>query len=161
MTSPYTVRPFDEPEMAAARQDHTLYYRMRRFNEILSGERAMVERAFGLWKNRFLSLKEMGGHNEMQEIYRVIEALIVLHNMCIAHGDHPEHIPSLPSEQRTDRASDIEPPDLDGDDPIYHIGGPEVDVHRPIPAHETDEYLKRRGRQFRNAIFNRLVPAHD
>jgi hypothetical protein len=43
-------------------------------------------------KGQFQSLNEMGTHHDIQETYRVIKALMVVHNMCIDHGDKPEDI---------------------------------------------------------------------
>ena len=34
----------------------------------------------------------MGTHHDIQETYKVIKALMVVHNVCIDHGDRPEDI---------------------------------------------------------------------
>jgi hypothetical protein len=59
---------------------------MRAFNKRLSGVRIGVEHAFGMLKGRFRSLKEMGPHADIQEMYKAIEVLLILHNMCIEYG---------------------------------------------------------------------------
>jgi hypothetical protein len=40
-------------------------------------------------KGRFRSLKEMGPYADIQEMYKAIEAMLILHNMCIDYGDKP------------------------------------------------------------------------
>lgn len=56
---------------------------MRAFNLHLSSVRIVVEHSFGLFKGRFPALCGMGPHQDIQEIYKTIEALMVLHNMAI------------------------------------------------------------------------------
>jgi hypothetical protein len=51
---------------------------MRAFNKHLSGIRIGVEHAFGMLKGLFGSLKEMGAHADIQEMYKAIEALLIL-----------------------------------------------------------------------------------
>jgi len=34
----------------------------------------------------------MGPHDDIQEMYKVIKALLILHNFCIDFGDKPEDI---------------------------------------------------------------------
>ena len=65
---------------------------MKAFNKCLSGIQIGVEHAFGMLKGYFGSLKEMWSHADIQEMYKAIEVLLVLHNMCIEYGDKPEDI---------------------------------------------------------------------
>ena len=96
MSTPYTVRPFDETEVRSSDQSTQKW--MRAFNKRLSGIRIEVEHAFGMLKGRFRSLKEMGPHADIQEMYKAIEVLLILHNMCIDYGDKPEDSWESPSE---------------------------------------------------------------
>ncbi|KAF9019501.1 hypothetical protein BDZ89DRAFT_313433 [Hymenopellis radicata] len=127
--------------------------RMRHFNKLLSSVRISVEHAFGALKGRFPSLRCMGAHKDPDDIYRVIEALIVLHNMMLFIGDKPEHIwtMNLDSENQSsgdeDRDEGFEG-DIFEDDPN-------------IPEHETDAWLKAEGYRLRIKIFNDVCPIED
>ena len=86
-SSPYLLRPFSEPELDG-------YYgaeRRRRyaFNQKLSSIRIYIEHVFGLLKSRFQSLRQLGRHEDIKQAYRVIQALMVIHNLCIDFGDQP------------------------------------------------------------------------
>jgi hypothetical protein len=143
-SSPYTIRPFDEPEIAAATAEQKS--RMRAFNRRLSAVRIAIEHTFGLFKGRFPSLRGMGPHKSVQDIYRVIEALMILHNIAIDFKDKPDErwcIDEDPEDQDHDN---------DGDDVVVQdIQGP-----AQVPAHETAEWLKEQGRRKRLAILNQL-----
>lgn len=69
--------------------------RRRRFNRQLSKSRVLVECAFGLLKARFPALNLMGHVSDIKDLYRSIEALMVLHNIC--HGYH-DTVSGLPDE---------------------------------------------------------------
>ena len=90
ISSPYTIQPFDETEIKSV--DKPTQKQMRAFNKCLSGVWIGVEHAFGMLKGRFQLLKEMGPHVDIQEMYKAIEVLLILHNMCIGYGDKPEDI---------------------------------------------------------------------
>jgi hypothetical protein len=122
---------------------------MRAFNKRLSGVRIGVEHAFGMLKGRFQSLKEMGPHADIQEMYKAIEVLLILHNMCIEYGDKPEDIWGYDPKDDFD---DEEVEDIENGDGMIFDGG------EGIPAIETDAWLKRQGRAKRMIIFNDLFP---
>ena len=106
---------------------------MRAFNLRLSGVRIVVEHAFGLFKCRFPSLHGMGPHKEIQDIYRTIEALMVLHNMAIDFRDRPS------DEWRIDKNPDDHDDESNGDEePIIA----DVVGEASVPQYETDDYLK-------------------
>lgn len=136
ISSPWTIQPFDEPEIASA--DQPAQQRMRQFNIRLSSERIRVEHAFGKLKGCFPSLKEMGCHKKIQEMYKVIEALLILHNMCIDYGDVPEHIFDF---DPTDNTILVEV--AAGD---IHFGLVDVTEEADIPWYETDQWIKEEGR---------------
>ena len=89
----------------------------------------------------------MGPHADIQEMYRAIKALLILHNMCIDYGDKPDddwEIDVMDEERLDER-------DEDPDAIIVENG-------ENIPIQETDAWLKRQGRAKRMIIFNDLFP---
>lgn len=66
---------------------------MHKFNRLVSSIRCRVEQAFGILKGRFPSLKLFGTPEDVEDVYRTIEALMSVHNFCIDEGDQPELIP--------------------------------------------------------------------
>lgn len=154
-SSPYVVRPFSEPELLKASAEDQV--RMRMFNKRLSSVRISVEHAFGIFKGRFLSLRVMGPHDDVQDIYRVIEALIILHNFCIEHDDRPEDIYDFVLQLDRD---EYPPDDYDADvneDEDFGYRGITGDAH--IPPYETDHWLKEMGYRKRLALLDELFPA--
>ncbi|ETV67589.1 hypothetical protein H257_16188 [Aphanomyces astaci] len=53
------------------------------YNYIHSRTRTLVERAFGLWKNKFRMFKSPLDHHTPQEMARLIETNMILHNWII------------------------------------------------------------------------------
>ena len=76
----------------------------QRFNQSHTKTRSVVERTYGILKNRFQCLKQGLRLLKMDDCAKVIRALIVLHNMCIEIGD--EESGDLPDTNE-------EAPDLD------------------------------------------------
>ncbi|KAJ3846134.1 hypothetical protein EV368DRAFT_70159, partial [Lentinula lateritia] len=101
ISSPWTIRPFDEPEIASV--DQTKQQRMREFNICLS--------------SRFLSLKEMGWHRNLQEMYK--------HILDFDPSDN-----TIPVEVA---AGDI------------HFGLVDVTQEANILLYETDQWIKEEG----------------
>ncbi|KAF8593744.1 hypothetical protein BDV93DRAFT_412655, partial [Ceratobasidium sp. AG-I] len=64
--------------------------RRRAFNLQFSRGRIVVEWAFGHLKARFPALKRLGAVRDMGDIYRAIEAMMIVHNMCFQLGDAPD-----------------------------------------------------------------------
>jgi hypothetical protein len=50
----------------------------------------VVEWAFGRLKSRFPALKKLGAVRDMDDIYRAIAAMMIVHNMCYELGDAPD-----------------------------------------------------------------------
>jgi hypothetical protein len=122
--------------------------RMRKFNLRVSQIRIVSEHAFGLLKARFPSLKEMGIHRKIQDMYKAIEAMMIIHNICIDWGDRPEDTWDIDS---ADSWSDSEEED---DEIVGGIIGGEPNV----PPHETEDWLLEQGRQKRLILMNELFP---
>lgn len=95
MSTPYTMHPFDKLELGHAPPHEQ--QRMRNFNRRLALIRIRVEQAFGMLKGRFLSLKDLGRHHNIDNAYKAIEAIMVIHNLGIDWGDKPGGHPWLQS----------------------------------------------------------------
>lgn len=147
-SSPYILRPFTEPEVTAASlRDRR---RMRDFNACLSSMRVISEHAFGRLKGRSPSLKDMGHHNNVHDLYKAIEALMILHNICIDWKDEPEYIdPPRPDEEM--------PEEIDANENINIVVAGGTD----IPSHKTNKWLKEEGYRKRQAILDDLFPVTD
>lgn len=152
-STPCTVRPFSQPEIRKA--SPLDQRRMKDFNVALSSVRISVEHAFGAIKGRFPSLRYLGTHADPDEIYRLIEAILVFHNILLFIGDRPEHILKfsdvLGSSDRLD--DDI---DLDAG-----FGGQRFEDRPEVPAHETLDWLKRAGHELRLRILNDVFPIEN
>ena len=111
---------------------------MRTFNRQVSNIWITSEHAFGVLKARFPSLKEMGPHRNIQDMYKAIEALMIIHNICIDWGDKPEDTWDI--EGADDRSDDEEDDGMESS-----IINGEADV----PAHKTERWLLEQGREKR------------
>ena len=90
----------------------------------------------------------MGPHKDIEDVYRTIEALMVLHNTAIDFNDRPS------DEWGHDESLDDQDTEHDGDeDPLIQI----VVGQAQVPAYETDNYLKEQGRIKRLALLNKLL----
>lgn len=148
------MRPFSEPEITKASANDQ--DRMRKFNRRLSSVQISIEHAFGILKGQFLSLRVMGPHDNVQEIYCVIEALIILHNICLEHNDQPEDIYDYVLSLDSD--SELED-DVDADeDDSGNFGCEDVTGEVQVPGHETDNWLKVQGYSKWMALLNELFP---
>ncbi|KAI0039147.1 hypothetical protein FA95DRAFT_1504574, partial [Auriscalpium vulgare] len=81
----FTIRPFNDHDLT---DDPVESARRTKFNRKLSSLRIFVEHAFGRLKGRFPILRNMPGRN-LKEVYRTIEALMIIHNILEAFGDDP------------------------------------------------------------------------
>jgi hypothetical protein len=106
--SPYVLIPFAKNELQVDRR------RRREFNRKISRARIVVEWAFGRLKWRFPALTKLGAVHDINDTYRTIEALMIVHNMCFDHGDAPEYSRARPDGGDAGIADDVD--DLDYDD---------------------------------------------
>ncbi|KAG9081987.1 hypothetical protein FRC06_005296 [Ceratobasidium sp. 370] len=90
--------------------------RRRRFNYRISRARIVVEWAFGRLKGRFPALKRLGAVRDMADIYRAIEAMMVVHNLCHEFSDAPDgfEAQSDDDDETSDHSND--PEDAGGDE---------------------------------------------
>lgn len=125
--------------------------RRRQFNKLLSSVRIDVEHIFGVLKGRFAALKEMGTHNDTQETYKVIEALMTVHNMCVDFGDHPQDIQGFdPADDFVGMTpDDLEEVEILGTRVIPTVGNPDF---------ETEAWMRRKGQEKRARLFRDLIP---
>lgn len=151
-SSPCVLHPFTEPEVNG--QPANEKARRRKFNKRLSSQRIIVEHTFGILKGRFPSLKDLPPEQDIRDTYRVVEALLTLHNMCIDLGDAPDLIPLFDNSDpdRDDSEDDMADVDVSG------YGGVVEDDELELPRWESDEWLREAGRRRRLAILNDLFP---
>jgi hypothetical protein len=143
--SPYILRPYANDEMGTHRQ------RKRTFNRIISGTRVLVECSFGRFKARFPALLAMGTPADIKDLYRTLEALMALHNLCI---DYHDTIDGLPDEY-TQRLLDVRGGEEDDDYLREQFGHEEA--WDDGDATEQEELLVA-GRVFQEECLDILVP---
>ena len=84
----FSIRPFNDYDLTG---NPTEAAQRKAWNRQLSSVRIFVEHAFGHLKGRFPYLCFMPGRN-MTEMYRIIEALMIVHNILEEYGDDPTTI---------------------------------------------------------------------
>jgi len=99
----------------------------------------------GLLKGCFLSLKGMGEHKDIQTICQAIEAMLVLHDICIDWNDHPDTIWEYNSTDIWESWDGVEDR-VDDEDEETEVGIDDIEGGANIPKHETPQYLKDEGR---------------
>ena len=91
---------------------------------------------------------------DVQEMYRVVESLMVVHNLCIDLDDHPM--------DWTETIGNDEAVGEDGGPGIYadvaSYGGVTGDEAVEIPIHETAAALRAAGYAMRQELLDRLCP---
>lgn len=127
---------------------------MRKFNKLISSVRARVEQAYGLLKGRFPSLKLLGTPADMQDAYRTVEALAVIHNFCIDNQDHATSIPGFDGFDQDVYEAVIAAREGNG-------GQAADDGDVEIPGHETNVWLREEGFAMREEIFEELFPEDE
>ena len=105
------------------------------FNKWLSSIQIISEYAYGWIKGHFPSLKAAGKHQDMKELYKAIEVLLVLHNICLDCRDRPEDIPDFDLQELHD--NDNDEADVDPDEDLIIPAD-----NTNIPQHETTEWIK-------------------
>lgn len=131
---------------------------------MISSAHITVEHTFGLWKARFPSLKAMGRHEKVIDLFKAIEALMILHNICLVHGDAPESLPNFEKKYRKERRrarQRRQEQQAANAGVTFNRGFIDVEDDANVPAHETEENLKRMGRMKRQALFDLTVPVPD
>jgi DDE superfamily endonuclease len=146
------VWPFTEPEV----DEYEGAERRRRlaFNKTLSGSRIYIEHTFGLLKSRFQSLRDFGRHEDVNEIYQVIEALMVVHNICIDWNDHP--LDAMDEDWVADMRAGAGDDGYDAE--VISYGNVFYGEEGVVADYETDEWHKEEGRKKRDAILNKHFP---
>jgi hypothetical protein len=126
---------------------------MKDFNFTLSSERIRVEHAFGCFKLRFQSARIMGGHKDVQDVWCAVDALLILHNMCLHYGDHLKHLEEYREDLGNDRAGEerVEPDPHD----FFVFQPPEV------PAIETGAWLKEQGMELCQRLLDLVCPVEN
>jgi len=94
----YSIRPFSDFDLT---NNNAEAADRKQWNVSLSRLRFAIENAFGHLKGRFPSLQNMPGHN-IDEMFRTIEALLIIHNIVEEFGDDPETIPGFNGQEDAD-----------------------------------------------------------
>ncbi|KAG9044264.1 hypothetical protein FS837_008543, partial [Tulasnella sp. UAMH 9824] len=152
--SPYTLRPFAENELGNTLEDKR---RRRKFNKALSSERIEVEHAFGDLKGRFQALKCLGGVDNLGDAFRAVEALTILHNICLDFGDNARELPDFTLEDEyPPGAAEGEDPDVEVE-PEYQAW---LGLARGVQNRrgETDHSMKLAGYTLRLQVLDKVVP---
>ena len=84
----FSIRPFNDHDLT---EDPAEASRRKIFNKKLSQLQIFVEHAFGRLKGRFPHLRRMN-RRHLNEMYRSIEATMIIHNMLEEFGDDPTTI---------------------------------------------------------------------
>ena len=137
------MRPYDEPEIQALPRTEQL--RRRQFNKKLSKARISIEHTFGLLKGRLPGIAEMGDIRNVKNIHRYVHAAIVLHNICIDHGDHPEESLQNGTILEHSRVFD-------------DVTSSEAKSYAQGPGNVSEAALRRAGLQKRDKYLARIVP---
>ncbi|XP_047146181.1 putative nuclease HARBI1 [Hydra vulgaris] len=69
----------------------------RRFNDAYRKTRNVIERCFGVLKNRFYSLQVPIRFSKVENAAKLIVCACMIHNMCLKVGDEGEELPVLPA----------------------------------------------------------------
>lgn len=84
----YSIRPFADYDIT---NDPAESAERKQWNSQLSHLRVAVENAFGRLKGRFPCLRNLPGH-DVREMFRTVEALLIVHNIVEEFGDDPTNI---------------------------------------------------------------------
>lgn len=115
----FSIRPFADNELT---NDPAEAHQRKAWNRHLSRVRVAVENAFGRLKGRFPSLRNMPGHN-IDEMYRTIEALLIVHNIVEEFGDDPTKISGFNGDEDPDVYEIFRPPPIRMDDDAFYRTG--------------------------------------
>ncbi|KAH7881983.1 hypothetical protein F5I97DRAFT_1817831, partial [Phlebopus sp. FC_14] len=111
-----------------------------------------VKHTFDMLKGHFPSLKDLLPEQDIQHTYHLIEALFMLHNLCIDLSDQPKRIPFFSS---VDAESDNDEEHIQNDVEVSGYDGvKEQEIE--LPAWQTDEWLHLAGHQCRLQILDDL-----
>ncbi|KAG8688962.1 hypothetical protein FRC11_004419, partial [Ceratobasidium sp. 423] len=82
----FTIQPFAEYDITG---DAEVAEIRTQWNVAFSAKRVIIEHAFAQLKSRFPSLRVFPGW-KLKLMYREIEALLILHNICVSRHDSIE-----------------------------------------------------------------------
>ncbi|KAF8686121.1 DDE superfamily endonuclease [Rhizoctonia solani] len=135
--SPFVLIPFARHERQGEDRPRKV-----QFNRCISRARVLVERTFGKLKSRFPSLVMMGDIGNPEVLYRVIEALMVLHNICYDLHDTV----SGESDAFIEAGGEYDWVDWEEED--VHVG----------PGANINEEVLTAGREFRIRCMDKICP---
>ena len=114
----FSIRPFCDNDLTDNPIEAT---RRKHWNRTLSSLRIFVEHAFGRLKGRFPILRAIPGRN-LSSMYRLIEALLVVHNILETYGDDPTTIAGF-NGREDDAVLDIHHQRQHRDDQVGEVNG--------------------------------------
>lgn len=95
----------------------------------------------------------MGPHDNINDVYDMVEALMILHNICIEWNDKPEYIWKYDPQDEYPPDTEEEEARDDADNITQVVVG-----ETEVPMHETDAWLKAKGLQKRREVLDELFP---
>lgn len=120
----YSIRPFSDYDLTNDR-DEAEWRKL--WNQKLSSLRVAIENTFGRLKGRFPCLRNFAVR-DIENAYRIIEALFVIHNIVEALGDDPDEDNGYTSADDSDVESDEgnahrrDAHEMLNDDELYRTG---------------------------------------
>lgn len=96
--TPFSIRPFHDHDLTNNAAEAR---RRKRWNYKLSSMRIFVEHAFGRLKDRFQWLKKIP-NRDIDEIYKTVESLLILHNFLESRHDDPTTIEGFHGQRAED-----------------------------------------------------------
>ncbi|KAG8731874.1 hypothetical protein FRC10_001392, partial [Ceratobasidium sp. 414] len=111
--------------------------------------RVIIECAFGRLKARFPSLHRLGAVEDMKDLYRAVEAMMVLHNMCYDLHDRVDGSVDELTQSRVDN----------GEDAYDYVAQESDSEDGDVEEHMIEDgNLLQEGKVFRNWCLDKICP---
>ena len=146
--TPYSIRPYLVSELGTTPAERK---RRTQFNVRHAQARIAVEHAFGRLKGRFPVLKNIPGH-DLDRIWRLICALLVLHNIVQKIGDRDADMVDWEDD------GDLVRMDIEASTAAQRVVGERLGLGRRSEA-ETADVMRALGKEFREALLDEMWPA--
>lgn len=143
----FTIRPFADNDLTNNRLEARA---RRRWNFDLSHLRVRIEHSYGRLKGRFPLLRRMTGEN-LQVMWRTIEACLIMHNILTELGDDPTTIEGFNGLEEVDNNNEV-------NENMQHTLNNNDQARQNAANRMTEEDLYRTGllrrKQLLNLVFN-------
>lgn len=117
----YSIRPFSDFDLTNDRNEAEW---RKLWNQKLSSLRVVIENAFRRLKGRFPCLRNFAVR-DLQQAYRIIESIFIIHNIVESMGDDPEEIDGFDNDDAEFEDDDIQGRNIRemlNDDELYQTG---------------------------------------